>query len=146
MDHTEAAALGRAVSRRRALGVGAAGAAGLTLAGCANSGSFDPQRSTSASLSGTLIPLDQVPVGGVASLIIDRKPAFVARPTSDTVRAFSAICTHQGCTVVAAGDQLICPCHGSHYELLTGTVLRGPAKRPLPPIAVHLANGAVVLG
>ena len=44
--------------------------------------------------------------------------------------AVSPICTHRGCTVEAQGAVLVCPCHGSTYSR-TGTVLRGPADRPL---------------
>ena len=73
-------------------------------------------------------------------------PAYVARPDADTVRAFSAVCTHQGCTVVAAGEILMCPCHQSHFELLTGEVTRGPAEKDLPLIEVHIADGDVVTG
>lgn len=134
-----------AVSRRAALGAGLAAGAAVA-AGCANSGSFDPDASTAAHQTGVLIPLADVPVGGVASVTIDRRPAFVARPTADTVRAFSAICTHQGCTVVAAGDLLLCPCHRSHFELLTGKVLRGPAVKPLAPIDVAVDGDSVILG
>lgn len=131
-----------AVSRRAVLGAGlAVGAA--TAVGCANSGSFDPSVTTTGP-GGALIPLDEVPVGGVAAVTIARRPAFIARPTPDTVRAFSAVCTHRGCTVVAAGDILLCPCHGSHFDLLTGDVLRGPAEKPLPAIDVAIAEGGVI--
>lgn len=123
------------------LGAGVFGAG--TLAGCANRGSSDVHPARSGQ---TIIAVDDVPVGGVASVIIDRRPAFVARPDADTVRAFSAVCTHQGCTVVAAGEILMCPCHHSHFELLTGEVTRGPAEKNLPPIDVHLADGDVITG
>lgn len=138
----------RTVSRRNVLGAGAVvglGAVGVAAtAGCANSGSFDPGMSTASSQFGVLISLDKIPVGGITSVTIDQKPAFIVRPTSDTVRAFSAICTHKGCTVVSAGDQLICPCHGSHFELLTGNVVRGPAQKPLLPIAVTIDGDSVM--
>lgn len=127
-----------------AVAFGGVAAMGTAAAGCANSGSFDP--ATTGGQPGTLIPLDKVPVGGVASVTIDRRPAFIARPTADTVRAFSAVCTHRGCTVVAADTILLCPCHGSHFELLTGDVLRGPAETPLPPIDVTIAGGNVIRG
>ena len=40
----------------------------------------------------------------------DGSPAIVARPTATTAVAFSAICTHEGCTVNPAGSELDCPC------------------------------------
>lgn len=134
----------RDVPRRTVLAAGAMVSTAAVVTGCANSGTA--RHTTSVPGGGVLIALDKVPVGGVAPVTIDRRPAFVARPTADTVRAFSAICTHQGCTVVASGDLLMCPCHGSHYDLLTGAVTRGPAQKDLPALPVHLDGGNVVTG
>lgn len=39
-------------------------------------------------------------------------------------------CTHRGCQVDPQGARLVCPCHGSEYDL-GGAVLEGPAERPL---------------
>jgi Rieske Fe-S protein len=55
----------------------------------------------------------------------DGDPAIVARPTANTAVAFSAKCTHMGCTVQPAGSELHCPCHGSKYNALTGAVIQG---------------------
>jgi Rieske Fe-S protein len=74
------------------------------------------------------------------------KPITLARPSAGTVAAFSAICTHLGCTVNPGGSQLNCPCHGSVFNAFTGQVLHGPAPRALPSIAVHVADGYVVSG
>jgi Rieske Fe-S protein len=73
-------------------------------------------------------------------------PILVAQPTSGKVVAFSAICTHQGCTVAPAGTKFQCPCHGSMYDAATGAVLQGPAPRPLTPVQVHVDGGNVVTG
>src|SRR5215217_6414205 len=66
----------------------------------------------------------------------------------DGLVAFSAICTHLGCSVIAQPNEdghIICPCHGSMFDPTDNAkVLRGPAGRALPglPIAIG-ANGAV---
>jgi Rieske Fe-S protein len=89
-----------------------------------------------------LIPLDQVPHGG--GVILSEDDIVLTRASSGDVHAFSAVCTHQGCTVdtVAAGS-IDCPCHGSSFDADTGAVISGPASRPLPPIAVVVRDGQV---
>ena len=65
----------------------------------------------------------------------------------DSVRALSARCTHLGCTVTLAadGESLVCPCHGSEYDL-EGNVVGGPAPRPLQVLEVeHLEDGSCVV-
>lgn len=59
--------------------------------------------------------------------------------------AYSAVCTHQGCTVAYSGGQLACPCHGSVFDPANGAaVVNGPAQTPLPGILVEVQNGQVV--
>ena len=62
------------------------------------------------------------------------EPIYVLRADDAGGRAVynavSPICTHRGCTVETQGTVLVCPCHGSTYSR-AGTVLRGPADRPL---------------
>lgn len=55
---------------------------------------------------------------------------FVARK-GDAFHVISAVCTHLGCTVQWRGTEFDCPCHGSRYRP-DGTVIAGPAPRPLP--------------
>lgn len=62
--------------------------------------------------------------------------------------AYVAICTHQGCTVhMGSGGVLRCPCHGAQFDpAAEAKVLRGPARRPLSPVAITVgAEGAVYL-
>ncbi|MGI8587230.1 MAG: TQO small subunit DoxD [Chloroflexia bacterium] len=63
--------------------------------------------------------------------------------------AYSAVCTHAGCTVryLASQGLLACPCHGSRFDpAQNAQPLGGPARRPLPPvnISVH-PDGSVYL-
>lgn len=149
-------------TRRTILTVGAAGAAAgaLTLAGCApgegpdapaGTGTASPPPATgdgggSAATGSEIATLSEVPVGGSIGVEIDGDPALLAQPTAGEVVAFSAICTHQGCVVGAAGDRFECPCHGSVYDSATGEVLQGPAIEPLPPIDVRVEGDRVVAG
>ena len=60
----------------------------------------------------------------------------------ESFAAYSAICTHLGCTVNAQleGDgHIMCPCHGSAFDPANGAaVLSGPAGRPLPALPIRL--------
>ena len=83
--------------------------------------------------------LTDVPSGGglvVGDVVITRD--------GDTVHAFSATCTHQGCVVSDVTDgQIQCPCHGSAFDATTGEVVDGPATAPLPTVGVEVRDGAV---
>jgi Rieske Fe-S protein len=145
----EARGTARSIDRRTALAgaVALAGAAGL--AACSSSsptsGTNGGSKSTPAGGPVSLTKLDTIPVGNCVSATLDGQPIIVSRPTATTAACFSAICTHMGCTVMPAGTELHCPCHGSVYSATTGTVLGGPAPRPLPKIPVDVTNGEVVV-
>ena len=51
-----------------------------------------------------------------------------------TFYAFDDTCTHTGCSL-AGGDleetTVICPCHGSEFDVTSGAVLQGPAREPV---------------
>lgn len=63
--------------------------------------------------------------------------AWVVRQSDGSMVAFSPWCTHLGCAYhwepkrsQTAGGCFVCPCHGSRFAT-NGTVLEGPASRPL---------------
>ncbi|WP_349902782.1 Rieske (2Fe-2S) protein [Parafrigoribacterium humi] len=137
------------LSRRAALSLGGATVLGVTtvgLAACstgagggnaAANGPEFPKNTTVASLS-------DIPVGGTLSATVEGKPLLLAQPTEGKVVCFSAICTHQGCTVDAAAKDFECPCHGSTYAAATGAVTNGPAVHPLAKVKVTVSGGSVV--
>jgi len=139
------AVTGIVLSRRSALSLGAV-TAGAVLAGCASEDAQTDVDPNAAGLAGiTLVELAKVPVGGAVQVQHpDGQPIIVAQPKAGQVSAHSAVCTHQQCAVVPAGDSLNCPCHGSVFNLSTGAVVNGPAVRPLP--SIHVAEGRVVTG
>ena len=93
-----------------------------------------------------LFALADIPVGGSVSAEAAGQPLLIAQPSSGTVVAYSAVCTHQGCVVAAQGMRFVCPCHGSQFDAATGAVLAGPASRPLTPVAVTVSGGDVEAG
>ena len=58
--------------------------------------------------------------------------------------AFSMTCTHLGCVVNKPEDngQTVCACHGSRFAA-DGSVIDGPASRPLEAIKLEVVDGAV---
>ncbi len=59
--------------------------------------------------------------------------------------AYSAVCTHAGCTVAYKDGQLACPCHGSLFDAANGAeVISGPARTPLPEIPIDVRDGQIV--
>jgi len=136
-------------TRRMTLGsLAAAGLAGVaTTAGlnaCASGTSEGTEDSASAegssnaageagagtSGSSDSIKTSEIPVGG-GQIFEDRK-IVVTQPTAGEFKAFSSVCPHQGCAVAEiTGSNIVCPCHGSTFDIETGAVTNGPATSPL---------------
>ena len=120
------------------------GASALAACGGGSSDGAEAPESSPTGPPEPLAALDDIPVGGALSVTAPgRKKVLLVRPTAGEVVGLSAICTHQGCTVVPDGDALGCPCHGSAFEL-TGEVRRGPAEKALAPFAVTVVDGQVL--
>jgi cytochrome b6-f complex iron-sulfur subunit len=92
-----------------------------------------------------LVRLADVPVGGAVSAKDQGgAPVIVAQPREGQVVAFTAICTHRGCTVAPQDQILKCPCHGSTFDPATGRNTGGPAPKPLAEFAVRVDGDSVV--
>jgi len=116
------------------------------------------QTSTQSSQSGssqsgsTSTSQIQTPAGYVfitaVSALSGKTSAYFNHPTAGTSllislsgqwKAFSATCTHQPCTVsYSSGSSIRCPCHGATFSTNNGSVLGGPAPRPLPEYGVQV--------
>ena len=156
-----------------ALGVGAAGASLAACGGSASSGggsggkdsggdsgggygggnsgdqggkSSDKASKAASSSDGAAIAAESDVAPGSAVTFKDAgSPAVLVRLDSGDFVAYSAICTHQGCTVAYKNGQLACPCHGSVFDPADGAaVIAGPAPKPLPEIPVKVQGGDIV--
>ena len=129
--------------RRDLLIAGGVGVGVVALAACG--GGADVPELTGVGPGDVVVPLSEVPPGGAYEVSVDGRRVVVSRPTEDTVVAFAARCTHQGCTVRAAEEGLVCPCHGSVFDLADGAAVHGPATEPLAPVGVTVRGTDVVL-
>ncbi|MCG7210942.1 Rieske (2Fe-2S) protein [Streptomyces arenae] len=132
-------------SRRTVLrGTAAAPVAGLGLAACSA-----PAGGASADATPTaLVDLgaENEVAKGAAKLYRDHN-VVVSRSGDGALKAYSTICTHAGCPInKLQGTTLVCPCHGSEFDALTGKVVRSPATEPLNELPVKAANGRIVAG
>jgi thiosulfate dehydrogenase [quinone] large subunit len=74
------------------------------------------------------------------------RPAWLVHETAGDFRAFTATCTHQGCTVqYDANYGFVCPCHGGEYSAETGAVVAGPPPAPLTRLQVTVVGNSVRL-
>jgi Rieske Fe-S protein len=142
---------------RRALLAGAGATCAAMLTGCAtrddaSNAGFTPAASGTASSAGGSAPgatalaaTFQVPDGG--GTIIDSERIVITQPQSGLFKAFTAICTHEGCFVNSVSNGTInCPCHGSKFSIQDGSVVHGPATRPLPSIAIKVEGTSIFPG
>ena len=74
-----------------------------------------------------------------------KKRISVAR-VGGKLYAFDDLCKHEGCPLSAGlltGTTLMCPCHGSQYDVTSGAVLRGPATEGLETYEVWEQDGEI---
>lgn len=73
----------------------------------------------------------------------DGQPDIIVRQADGSLTAFSAVCTHAGCTVGYEAGEIVCPCHGATYDPKTGEVTGGPAPQGLAPKTVIEQRGEI---
>ncbi len=142
-------------TRRAVLGGVAAVGAGAVLAAC---GSDEPTDSGGggdsssggdsgggdAPASGEIGTTADVPVGG--GTVFQKEKVVVTQPTEGDFKAFTAVCTHQGCTVGSVkGDTIQCNCHGSQSNAADGKVKKGPASKALAPKNITVEGNKLIV-
>jgi len=117
-------------------------AAAAALPGCAQRTAPDPGALPDP--GARLGAASQVPVGGGA--VFADHQVVVTQPSAGDFKAFSAACTHQGCTVRDVVEGAIaCPCHGSRFDITDGSVIRGPAQQPLGRLDITIEDGTLTV-
>jgi Rieske Fe-S protein len=89
----------------------------------------------------TLAAVADVPEGGG----VIKGNYVITQPAKGTFKAFSKVCTHQGCDVNKIdGGVISCPCHGSQFSIEDGSVQGGPAPKGLPETNVKVDGKNIV--
>jgi nitrite reductase/ring-hydroxylating ferredoxin subunit len=144
-----------AAGTRRGLliGAGLAGIAGLAAA-CGGSGDDDAGGSggsggesgggAGGAGGGALGAASEIPVGG--GKVFEDAKVVVCQPRQGEFKAFSASCTHRGCSVGSvSGGTINCPCHGSKFKIEDGSVVNPPADKPLEEKKITVQGDQIML-
>jgi Rieske Fe-S protein len=140
----------RGPSRRRVLVTGgvvvaaAAAAAACGSSGASKGGGAPGPTDSTGGRVGATVPIADIPVGG-GQIRTDEK-VVITQPTAGSYKAFTAVCTHQGCLVASIADgMIVCPCHGSTFSISDGSVTGGPAPAPLAPAPITVSGATITL-
>ena len=129
----------RVFSRRATLITGAV-ASGALLASCAEGDSNVTAPEGTVEVGSA----SAVGVGKAARLTHGSTTVIVSQPSAGEYKAFSTVCTHQGCQVqVQDSNRIVCPCHGSEYAVADGSVVHGPAEEALTSYPVQVKGGKI---
>lgn len=144
------------LNRRHALGGVAAVTAAPLLAACGDEPPSRGGRSPSASDEPggdepggggggpTTLATADVPEG--SGVVLADHRVVVTQPKAGQFKAFSAVCTHQGCLVSGVSETIDCSCHGSKFSLADGAPVGGPATSPLGEQAISVKGDTITLG
>ena len=87
------------------------------------------------------------PVGALRRVEVAERAVCLAR-TDEGWIAFDDTCTHEECSLAEGeldGTVVICPCHGSEFDVRTGDVLTPPALDPLPIYEAREEGGTILV-
>lgn len=121
-------------------------APGALVAACGSDDAGDAGDTGGGGNGGGATPLADIPDGG--GLIVDNPTggkALLVRNGQEVI-AYDASCTHMGSIIGVPKDGVsTCPNHGSKFQLDDGSVVNGPATKPLEKLEVQVDGDQVVL-
>lgn len=146
------------VDRRGAIGIGVVGLLSVAFAVVGNFFTR-PARIASSAVKIVTKKGGGAPANAIASIsdlnvgsalqikLASGDPGILIRTATDAVCAFSAVCTHEGCSVDydSVSKELICPCHGARFDpLQNGKAIGGPTRTPLTELPVEISGEYII--
>lgn len=86
-----------------------------------------------------------VPQGGMKKVMLGTQQVLLVN-ISGKYYAIGDVCTHMGGPLDRGkldGQIVECPWHGSHFDVTTGAVKKGPASRPEPSYEVKVEGNDI---
>lgn len=83
-----------------------------------------------------------VALHGSTTVRVGGRTVLIAHVTEGCYVGLDQSCTHQGCPIAYRNQEFSCPCHGARFDE-DGSVLSGPATRPVDTYAVVLSEETV---
>jgi nitrite reductase/ring-hydroxylating ferredoxin subunit len=93
----------------------------------------------------TLAKADEIPDGEVRAFDAKGVPVAIAN-VDGSYFAFDDTCPHRQCSLAEGeleDDSIVCPCHGSEFDIRTGAVVNPPARDPVETYQVNLEDGEI---
>ncbi len=93
----------------------------------------------------TVARAEDIDEGGMRAVDVGGRMVAVAR-TGGAWYAFDDVCTHRQCSLAEGeldGTTVMCPCHGSEFDVTTGEVLAGPATQPVGTFQIRVEGDEV---
>ena len=123
--------------RRTALQMTCLGLAALPFVAACGGAEVKPAPTVGKSSGQAIAKTTDIPEG--SAKIIPAEGIVVTNDPPGSFQAFSYLCTHQGCPVTSVVDeQNRCSCHGSVFSVTDGSVIQGPATKPLTQIDLRV--------
>jgi glycine betaine catabolism B len=89
----------------------------------------------------------EVPQGAMKKIMLGTQAVLLVN-VGGRYYAIGDVCTHVGGPLHQGrllGNEVECPLHGSHFDVTTGQVKRGPARNPEPVYEVKINGNEILL-
>jgi nitrite reductase/ring-hydroxylating ferredoxin subunit len=78
-------------------------------------------------------------------VVVDETPVLILK-NGEEIYAIHDRCSHRGCSLSDGqleGEEIVCACHGSRFDVRDGSLKHGPATAPQPAFQVRRRDSRV---